>query len=103
MCVVFHSSLYLQVGGASAARAGLGLVPAVLGSVTGSLSSGLIMQKTGKYYWLTVGAYNMQLVGTSVLAGATWLKKGAIPVVEGGLLLQALGNGESRSLTQWIT
>ena len=95
MCVVFHSSLYLQAaGGASAARAGLGLVPAVIGGVTGSLGSGLLMQRTGKYYWLTVVMYFVQLVGTSLLVLATWLQKGTMTTVEAGLAVQGVGNGE---------
>ncbi|KAL5498760.1 hypothetical protein ACEPAH_2115 [Sanghuangporus vaninii] len=100
MCVVFHTSLYLQAaGGASAARAGLGLVPAVLGGVTGSLGSGLFMQRTGKYYWLTAVMFVMQFAGTSMLALATWVQKGTVAVVEAGLAVQGLGNGSGVTTT----
>ncbi|KAH8115855.1 major facilitator superfamily domain-containing protein [Phellopilus nigrolimitatus] len=99
MCVVFHTALYLQAaGGASAARAGLGLLPAVFGGVTGSLSSGLLMQKTGRYYWLTVGAYGAETIGTTLMALATWVKGGVI-TAEVGLLVQALGNGSGVTTT----
>ncbi|EJD00158.1 MFS general substrate transporter [Fomitiporia mediterranea MF3/22] len=100
--VVFNVALYLQAAsGASAAQAGLGLVPSVLGGVTGSLGCGLIMQRTGKYYWLTVGMYVAQFVGTVVLTAGTLLKKGSIGigVVEAGLVVQALGNGAGVTTT----
>lgn len=62
--MLIHISLYLQaVRGMSAAEAGWWLIPSVLGGVTGSLTGGLIMQSTGKYYWLTVAGYILQLCG----------------------------------------
>lgn len=98
MSVIFHTTLYLQAAaGTTASRAGLVLIPAVLGGVAGSLGSGLIMQKTGKYYWLTVVAYMGQLVGTVMLAGATYLDGGVFGLIEAGLVVQALGNGERTS------
>ncbi|EJD00248.1 uncharacterized protein FOMMEDRAFT_112623 [Fomitiporia mediterranea MF3/22] len=100
MCAIFHTALFLQAGGgASAAQAGLGIVPSVFGSVVGSLSSGLIMQQTGKYYWLTVGVYVAQFAGTIVLTTGTWLKDAAVKVVVAGLAIQALGNGSGVTTT----
>ena len=47
--------LYLQiVGGASPTRAGLELLPLTLGIMTGSIFSGIIISKTGKYKILPV-------------------------------------------------
>lgn len=58
MGILFYLPLYFQaVDQLNASQAGLRLLPAIVASVTGSLSGGLIMQKTGKYYWLTVSAY----------------------------------------------
>ena len=52
---MFHLALWFQaVAGHSAAEAGMRLLPGILGAVSGSLLGGVIMQKTGKYYWLTV-------------------------------------------------
>ena len=99
---VYYSSLFLQATfGTSAAKAGLGLVPAVITSVTGSLSSGLLMQRSGKYYWLTVGAYTAQVIGTALLVLATWSKSThtGIGLVETGLAMQALGNGSGLTTT----
>lgn len=77
MCMMFHLALWFQaVAGKSASEAGLGLLPGILGSVCGSLLGGVIMQKTGKYYWLTVSTTAMMVIGNCfVLAftGAIWL------------------------------
>lgn len=58
LAVLFYLPLYFQaVDGLTATQAGLRLLPAILGGVTGSLFGGILMKKTGKYYWLTVIAY----------------------------------------------
>ncbi|KAI5121636.1 hypothetical protein M0805_001164 [Coniferiporia weirii] len=99
MCVVFHAALYLQAaGGFSAAQAGLGLLPAVFGGVTGSLSSGLVMQRTGKYYWLTVGAYSAEVIGTGLITLSTWMRRG-LGATEVGLLVMSMGNGTGLTTT----
>ncbi|KAA8908235.1 MFS multidrug transporter [Sphaerosporella brunnea] len=49
--------------------AGMRLLPAIAGGVSGSLAGGLLMQKTGKYYWLTVSSY----CGLPVLGSAAVL------------------------------
>ena len=76
MCMLFHIALYFQaVAHQSASRAGLGLLPAVAGGVIGSLAVGVLMQKTGKYWWLTVGVLTADLVGKiGVLAVTSFLK-----------------------------
>lgn len=61
---LFYVPLYFQVVSRfTAASAGIYLIPAIIGSVTGSVSGGLIMQKTGKYYILTVFAYTCLALG----------------------------------------
>lgn len=61
---VFMITLYFQaVQGRTAAEAGLVLLPSILAGVLGSLLSGLAMQATGKYYWLTVGVFSAMLLG----------------------------------------
>ena len=50
----------------SASQAGLRLIPAIVVSVIGSFSGGLVMQRTGRYYWLTVLAYTV--LATAMLA-----------------------------------
>ena len=70
--IIFHVSLYLQaVQGASAREVGLVLIPAIIGAVFGSLSTGLIMQATGKYYVLTVTLFVLMLAGNVLVALVT--------------------------------
>ena len=72
MTLVFHVSLYLQaVRGATARDVGLVMLPLVFGGVTGSLTAGLVMQTTGKYYKLTLSTFMVMLVGCTVTALVT--------------------------------
>ncbi|KAJ3576364.1 hypothetical protein NP233_g456 [Leucocoprinus birnbaumii] len=93
---LFHISLYLQaVLGKTASETGAWLVIAVVFALTGSLSRGLIMQATGKYYTLTCVAYVVLLAGTiSVLTGTGFMGlPRSTPQVIAGLALTVLGNG----------
>ncbi len=64
MAMIFYVPLYFQaVSGLNSAQAGMRLIPGVLGTVTGSVGAGYLMQKTGKYYWLTVTGYSMMVAG----------------------------------------
>ena len=66
--LVFYLPLYLQaVLGQTASQAGLWLLTRVFGVLLGSLGSGLIMQATGKYYWLSIISYIALLLGTLVV------------------------------------
>ena len=63
MGVIFFLPLYFQaVDQFSASQAGVHLLPGVIASVTGSLTGGLIMQRTGRYYWLNLLAYSVLFV-----------------------------------------
>ena len=69
MGVLFYLPLFYQaVDKLSASQSGLWLIPGIVAAVSGSLSGGLIMKKTGKYYWLTVCAFS-----TLTLANITLL------------------------------
>lgn len=69
MTMIFHISLYFQaVQAKSAIQAGLWLLPSILGGVVGSLSGGLLIQATGKFYWITVVGYCSLFVGTTVIS-----------------------------------
>lgn len=64
LAALFYIPLYFQaVHGDSASRAGVLLIPAILCGVSGSLFGGIVMKRTGKYYWLTVVAYLMLSIG----------------------------------------
>ena len=62
--VIFYLPLFFQaVDELSAAQAGLRLLPGIVAGVSGSLFGGVVMQKTGRYYWLTVIAYTTLTIG----------------------------------------
>ena len=72
ICVTFHLALYVQAAaGKNASEAGIALIPSVIAAVIGSLSCGIIMQKTGKYYWLTVLCFIFQAIGSTIIALST--------------------------------
>ncbi|KAF7430237.1 hypothetical protein PC9H_005939 [Pleurotus ostreatus] len=96
LSLLFHISLWLQaVQGKSASAAGVWLLWSIGGSVTGSLGGGLIMQATGKYYYLTLGAY-VALFGGGLLIT---LVTGLITTSFAGL---AIGSGVTTSLIALI-
>jgi hypothetical protein len=64
MGIVFYLPLVFQaVQGLSATGTGLRLIPPLIFSVGGSLFGGKIMQKTGKYYWLTITSLILSVMG----------------------------------------
>jgi len=66
--VMFYIALYFQaVLAMPAMRAGIWLLPAIGAAVCGSLAGGLIIQGTGKFYWLTVAGYCTLLLGTTTM------------------------------------
>jgi len=92
MTVLFYVPLYYQAAEAlSSSQAGMRLLPAIAGAVSGSLGGGLLMQKTGKYYWLTVSAYTLSVLGAVlVVISSTILSHVGISI---GILLTGFGNG----------
>jgi hypothetical protein len=67
--MTFNVPLYLQaVRRFSPTRAGLTLLPGVVAGVTGSLGAGIIMQKTGRFYALTIAEYASLTVGTTLMS-----------------------------------
>jgi len=64
LAALFFIPLYFQVvDDLSATQAGLRLVPSIICGVSGSLFAGFYMQRTGRYYWLTVGCYSTLVLG----------------------------------------
>ncbi|KAF9069478.1 member of the major facilitator superfamily [Rhodocollybia butyracea] len=94
MSMLFHVSLYLQVvEGLSPSRVGFWLVPQIIGGVTGSLGSGLVMKATGKYYWLTVWGYFLQAAGSSIVIASAGVLVRSTIIIAIGLVISGLGNG----------
>ncbi|KAI0821779.1 MFS general substrate transporter [Trametes gibbosa] len=72
VALVYHLALYVQaVRGARAADVGLVLLPTIVGGVAGSLATGLVMQRTGRYYVLTVVVFGVMLLGNVAVAIVT--------------------------------
>jgi MFS family permease len=75
MSTIFYAPLYLQVvAHLSATSSGLLLIPPLIFSVSGSIFGGQVMQRTGKYYYLTLSCLCLSIVGSiTVLLSASLL------------------------------
>ncbi|KAG8533174.1 uncharacterized protein KY384_001957 [Bacidia gigantensis] len=94
MALLFYLPLFFQaVDKLSASQAGVRLLPAIAASVTGSLSGGLTMQKTGKFYWLTVIAYSISAAAMLVLLLFSGLIVNSFVGIGIGLAFSGFGNG----------
>ena len=91
---VFYLPLFFQaVDGFSASQAGVRLLPGIVAGVTGSLFGGHVMQRTGKYYWLTVIAYTILTVGMiPILLCADFLINSTYGI-SAGIAMCGFGNG----------
>ncbi|CCX32435.1 Similar to Multidrug resistance protein fnx1; acc. no. Q09752 [Pyronema omphalodes CBS 100304] len=65
-CAYFFLPIYSQLRGLSATAAGLHLTTYPIGISVGSLGSGIIMNKTGRYYWLGVSAIVLYCLGAGL-------------------------------------
>ena len=88
MTVLFYVPLFYQaVDGFSATQAGVRLLPNVVAAVLGSLSGGLLIQRTGKYYWSTVLAYSTATLGFLLIILCTGLLVNSTYGISVGLVL----------------
>lgn len=100
MTVIFYVPLFYQaVDGFSATQAAVRLLPNVVAAVLGSLSGGLLMQRTGKYYWLTVMAYSTSALGTLLIILCTGLVVNNTYGISVGLVLGGFGTGIGTTTT----
>ncbi|MYE06733.1 MAG: MFS transporter, partial [Chloroflexi bacterium] len=92
MGVFVYLQFYLQVGiGVDAATAGLVMGPMILVSVTGSIVSGQVMSRTGRYKILAVTGSLMMFA--SMLLLSTMTRETTIPGVLGRMFLFGIGMG----------
>lgn len=92
--VLFYMPLYFQaVDQYSATKAGLCLFPGIIASVSGSLFGGVVMQKTGRYYWLTVSAYTTLTLASVVVILCTGLIANDLYGISIGLAAGGFGIG----------
>ena len=67
--LIFYLPLFFQVVlGMTPAQAGAGLIPAAVSAVVGTLVGGIVLKKTGKFYWLAVLATTAATIGSILLA-----------------------------------
>ncbi|KAJ5966556.1 hypothetical protein N7481_013270 [Penicillium waksmanii] len=94
LAALFYIPLYFQaVDGVSATVAGLRLLPSILSGVTGSLLAGIIMRRTGKYFWLTIVAYSSLTVGCfTIYLFSGGVTESTVPMIL-GMVFSAFGNG----------
>ncbi|KAJ5579663.1 uncharacterized protein N7459_005648 [Penicillium hispanicum] len=94
IAALFYIPLYFQaVDGVSATVAGLRLLPSIMAGVSGSLFAGIVMRRTGTYFWLTIAGYTSLTIGCFLV----YLFSGAvtpslIPMIL-GMVISAFGNG----------
>lgn len=94
LAAIFYLPLYFQaVGGLTATQAGLRLLPGILAGVCGSLLGGIVMQKTGKYYWLTVAAYTVLAAGMVPMLLFTGLIANSSYGIAVSIIMCGFGNG----------
>ena len=94
LAVLFYLPLFFQaVDGYTATQASIRLLPAIIAGVSGSLFGGILMQRTGKYYWLTVVAYTLLLTGVLIVTLCANVLVNNTYGIAVGLVLSGFGNG----------
>lgn len=94
LAALFYIPLYFQaVDGLSATQAGVRLIPGIICGVSGSLFGGFYMQKTGKYYWLTVCAYTNLVVGMVLILLFSGVVVNSTPGMIVGMCFCGFSNG----------
>ncbi|KAL8650135.1 MAG: hypothetical protein Q9226_005276 [Calogaya cf. arnoldii] len=96
LALQFYIPLFFQtVDGYTATQASVRLLPMIVAMVSGSLVGGLVMQKTGRYYWLTVSAYTMLLAGILIVMLCAGVLVNNTYGIAVGLVLAGAGGGIS--------
>jgi EmrB/QacA subfamily drug resistance transporter len=64
---LFYIPIYLQVLGYSTTQTGLRFIPQALGAAVGTFIAGIIVKRTGRYYYLNVVAQALFVLGCALL------------------------------------
>lgn len=98
----FFLPLYFQaVKGYSATMTGALLVPGMVAGVCGSIGSGWVMKKTGKYYWLNV--WSFLLLAVSVIPTVIAIYYRSTPGQEFAFILGSIGGYIGKKYPATIT
>ena len=65
--VFFYVPFYLQINGHSATQAGLRLIPQAFATSLGSIGAGLVMRKTGRYYFIDCITMGIFIAGAALI------------------------------------
>ncbi|KAI0841784.1 MFS general substrate transporter [Hypoxylon sp. FL0890] len=100
MGVLFFIALFFQAAmGLSATQSGMMFIPSTFAGLSGSLGGGLIMRRTGKYYWLTLFGYTLMILSAAPMVAFTGaVVKSTVGVIV-GLCVAAFGGGISITST----
>lgn len=95
---LFYIPIFFQVSGMSTTAAGLRLIPQSLGVSVGSITSGLVMNYTGRYKILSLAVLGIFVLGTGLIASLeiggkkwpSWIYMALIGTGYGGILTVTL-------------
>lgn len=94
MGVIFFLALFFQAAmGLSATSSGLMFMPSTFFGLSGSLGGGLLMRRTGKYYWITLFGYALVIISIAPMVAFTGAIQKSIVGVIVGLCFLAFGSG----------
>ncbi|KAL9583725.1 MAG: hypothetical protein Q9203_004961, partial [Teloschistes exilis] len=94
LALLFYLPLFFQAcDDLTAAQAGIRLLPGVVAGVSGSLFGGLVMKRTGKYYWLTLGAFIFLALGMLPIVLCSGLATNNTYGISVGLVVGGFSNG----------
>ncbi|KAL6718186.1 hypothetical protein ACLMJK_004274 [Lecanora helva] len=91
---IFYLPLLFQVKiGMTPPQAGASLIPFAISAVIGTVLGGVIIKRTGKFYWLAVAAAILATVGSVPLVVAPSLKRGSLPSLYVGSVISLIPEG----------
>ena len=92
--LIFYLPLFFQVIlGMTPAQAGAGLIPAAVSAVVGTLLGGMILKRTGKFYWLAASAATAGTLGSIPIVVAPSLNRGSLASIFTGSILSFILHG----------
>jgi EmrB/QacA subfamily drug resistance transporter len=89
--IIFLPRWFQFVEGQSATQSGYATLPLLVGLIGGSIASGLIVSRTGRYKWLTVGAVGLMAFGLFLMSGIR--ADTPLPVLWAWMFITGLGIG----------
>ena len=92
--LIFYLPLFFQVIlKMTPSSAGAGLIPAAVSAVLGTLLGGVIIKRTGKFYWLAALASIASTLGAIPIAVAPSLQSGSLAIIYVASVLSFLPQG----------